>query len=103
MNTNKTKVVNCMISLLVHDEPIEVTTSKGKSMVKAELLGLTTIIRPEETDPKRRFRSSIPLVDSETGEKIASLQVSGKNIFAPRERRLIDDGVVATPAKEGSF
>lgn len=85
------RIVDAKIRLVVYDEPITVKTRKGESLVKAEILGCTTLIRVEGSE--RKFFTSVPLIDEATGEKIISLPLSGKNIFAPREQMVVNDGV----------
>lgn len=93
------RLVSCTLNVMVYDEPITIKTKNGESKVKAEIIGCTTLIRPmldevtKQPTGKNKFLTSVPLFNSETGEKVVNLPLSGKNIFAPRE--YVNDGVKA--------
>lgn len=96
------RLVECSIKLMVYDEPItKKNRNGGESKIKAEILGCTTIVSPQLDEVtkmptgKNRFFTSLPLFDNQTGEKVVSLPLSGQNIFAPRPRVAVDDGVKA--------
>lgn len=100
------RVVTCSIQVVVYDEPITIKTRAGESKIKAEVLGCNTMMSNEEINGvktgKMLFRTSVPLTDIATGERIVNLPLSGKNIFAPRGPRKVDDGVTAVAAVAGA-